>query len=341
LEGRDKAVPRLTLIDEVLFPVEEHPVFVSVVTERGERRIAVPEKKAIVHKKTNRVLGVVSRGYRLVTNEQALEWAYQCCQVAFPETKPSEWEVKATDAPGTGGHCFIDVVHNSAALDFKFVPANDRPDVFGPFIRVTNSYNALRALAFDIGFLRKVCNNGLILPESVVRFKFNHLKKDIENEINFEVAQERLYKLKTSFNEYLGVLRDCKVAPSEFEPLFRGVLLIRKPKDMKPDGPIASDWGVLSQHMGDLCSRYREDLGENAYAVFNAITEFASHPPKNRCIHRDRHSFQRLAGEWMSNFSQESRQTDFNISEYLERLNKGNGNGGEKAKGARSILVGQ
>lgn len=318
-------MPRLTNLDAVLFPVEEHPVFVSVPTGSGERRLPVPEKKAIVNKKTNRVLGVVSRGYRLVTNNEALDWAYHCCQTAFPETKPGEWEVKATDAPATGGHCFIDLVHNSSALDFEFVPAKDRPDAFGPFIRVTNSYNGLRALAFDIGFLRKVCKNGLILPESIIRFKFTHLQRDIGETINFEVAHERLSKLKASFSEYLGVLRDCKVTHSEFEPLFCGVLLIRKPKDMKPDGPIASDWHVLSQHMIGLCNRYKEELGENAYAVFNAITEFASNPLENRCVHRDRHSFQRLAGDWMNRFGQECRQPGFTIPNYLEKLMKGNG----------------
>ena len=55
-------MPRLTQIDDVLFPVEEYPVFVSVRTESGERRLSVPDKKAIVNTKTNRVLGVVSRG---------------------------------------------------------------------------------------------------------------------------------------------------------------------------------------------------------------------------------------------------------------------------------------
>ncbi len=110
---------------------------------------------------------------------------------------------------------------------------------------------------------------------------------------------------------------------------------------MKPCALKARDWGLLSQEIVGLCSRYREDLGENAYAVFNAITEFASHPPKNRCIHRDRHSFQRLAGEWMSNFNQEYRQPGFTISKYLERLNKANGDSAGKAKGAHSILVRQ
>jgi hypothetical protein len=186
----------------------------------------------------------------------------------------------------------------------------------------------LRALAFDIGFLRKVCKNGLILPKSIIRFKFSHLQRDIGKEINFEVAHESISKLRASFSEYLGVLRDCMVTRSEFEPLFCGALLIRKPKDMKPDGPIAKDWGFLSQHMGALCSRYRDDLGENAYAVFNAITDFASHPLKNRCVYRDRHSFQRLAGVWMSRFTQECRQPGFAISDYLAKLTKDNNNGG-------------
>jgi hypothetical protein len=327
-------MPRLTNIEDVLFPVKEHPVFVSVRTESEERRLSVPDKKAIVNTKTSRVLGIVSRGYRLVTNHQALDWAYQCCQTVFPETKPGEWEVKTSDAPGTGGHCFIDIVHNSTALDFEFVAAENRPDVFGPFIRVTNSYNGLRALAFDIGFFRKVCKNGMIVPESIIRFKFTHSQKDIGKTISFEVSQERLSKIKTSFNEYFKALRDCKISRAEFNPMLFGVLKIRKPKKMKPQSPIAKDWEALSQSIGVLCGRYAEELGENAYAVFNAMTEFASHPPQNRCVYRERHSFQRLAGDWLSKFSQECLNPDFKLSSYLEKLTAYNGNGNKASSQA-------
>ena len=52
---------------------------------------------------------------------------------------------------------------------FSLVSPQGRPDVFGPFIRVTNSYNALRALVFDIGFFRKVCTNGLILRDAIIQ----------------------------------------------------------------------------------------------------------------------------------------------------------------------------
>ena len=134
-------------------------------------------KKAIVNIASQRVIGVVSRDYQLVTNQEALEWAYECCQNVFPDTNPAEWDVSATDGPSTGGYCRIDLVHRTAALDFSDVRPGQRPEAFGPFIRVTNSYNGLRALAFDIGFYRKVCQNGLIAPDTIVQFKFAHQRE--------------------------------------------------------------------------------------------------------------------------------------------------------------------
>ena len=312
-------MPRLSKLDDVLFPVEEHPVFVSIKTNSGEKRLPVPDKKAIVNVKTQRVLGIVSRGYRLVTNHQALDWAYKCCQTVFPDTKLGEWEVKNSDAPGTGSYCFIDLDHNSTSLDFSFVQAKDRPDVYGPFIRVTNSYNGLRALAFDIGFYRKVCKNGLILPKSIIRFKFNHMQSDIGSTIRFDIAHEQLAVLRSNFNNYLGVLRDCKVSRSQFNPLLHGVLQLREPKKVLPFSKVR-DWEVLTKHITTKCDGYADELGENAYAVFNAITDFASHPPENRCIHRDRNSFQRLAGDWLSKFSHECSQSNFSLSDYLVKL---------------------
>jgi hypothetical protein len=187
---------RLSQLKDVLFPVEEHPVFVGLKDESGERRLKVPDRKAIVNGVTFKVLGIVGREYRLVTNEQALEWAYECCHSAFPDTTAAEWDVNATDGPATGGYCQIDLVHRTAKLDFGDVRPGKRPDAFGPFIRVTNSYNALRALAFDIGFHRKVCRNGLIAPETIVRFKFPHQRRTLTAGIRFEVARERLATLQ-------------------------------------------------------------------------------------------------------------------------------------------------
>jgi hypothetical protein len=317
-------VPRLTTLDDILFPVEAHSVFVSIKEPSGERRLPVPDKKAIVNAKTRYVLGIVSRSYRLVTNHEALSMAYQCCRAVCPATKDSEWSVSAADAPSTGGHCCIDLVHNSTALDFTYVPAGERPNAFGPFIRVTNSYNTLRALAFDIGVYRKVCKNGLILPDSVISFKFTHSQSSIRGRIDFQVVHDRLAKLNNDFREYLGALRACKVPRHDLERVVRAALRLKPPHSTKPEGVDANEWYRLTEYISGMTAHYAAELGENAYADFNIITDFASQPPDNRCVHRDRHSLQRLAGLWVTTFVKECRNDTFNLPKYLEQLEKPN-----------------
>src|SRR5258705_13272475 len=155
---------RLSQLEEVLFPVEQHPVFVVVRDESGERRLPARDKKAIVNVASQRVLGIVSREYRLVTNPEALEWAYQCCRSVFPNTNAAEWDVNATDAPSTGGYCRIDLTHRTAALDFGDVRPGQRPEAFGPVSRGTNRYNGVPALAFAIGIYPNVRSHGLNGP---------------------------------------------------------------------------------------------------------------------------------------------------------------------------------
>ncbi len=89
---------------------------------------------------------------------------------------------------------------------------------------------------------------------------------------------------------------------------------------MKPYTREANDWSALSKQITDLCTRYATDLGENAYSVFNAVTEFASHPPANRLVTRERHTLQRSAGEWVAGFGNQVQQPGFNLTAYLSSL---------------------
>jgi len=167
----------------------------------------------------------------------------------------------------------------------------------------------------------------LILSESVIRFKFIHLQSEIGKAIRFEIAHDKLAKLKTSFREYLGVLWNYPVSRVQFEPLVFAILLLRKPKHAMSRSREAADWDALVKHLVAMCDRYVGELGENAYAAFNVITEFASHPPKNRCVYRERHSFERLAGTWVNEFCCVCREPGFDLGEYIEKLDKNNGNG--------------
>jgi hypothetical protein len=313
---------RVQDVRDLLFPVEERPVFVSVKSHNGERHIPVPDKKAIVNQSTGGVLGIVGHDYPVVTNEQALAWARLCCNATFPDATESEWQVHAVDAPSTASYCHIDLVHNSGAVDFAFVPAKARPEVFGPFVRVTNSYNSLRALTFDIGFHRKVCKNGLILPQSIIKLRFPHDRRQLRA-IRFDVDAAQVNRLTHSFKESVSSLVNCPVAEELFLPFTCGVLGIRPPDaDNDVLTKEKSDaWRTLCESITGLTRKYVSELGSNAYAVLNTITDFASQPPENPWVRRDRHTLQRLAGKWLAQFASECKQKPFDVTFSVSLLN--------------------
>ena len=224
----------------------------------------------------------------------------------------------------------IDLVHRTAVLDFGDVRPGKRPEAFGPFIRVTNSYNGLRALAFDIGFYRKVCRNGLIAPRTMVQFKYAH-QRNLGMGIRFEVARDRLAKLQARMSAQFATLKECAVPWTAFEPMVRAALMIRPLKSTRPGTREADDWASLDSHIQKVCGRYACELGETGYAVLNAITDVASHPPENRHLHRDRHRLQRLAGTWLTTFARECAQPGFAIDAYVGKM--------ETSSQAAGILV--
>jgi hypothetical protein len=202
------------------------------------------------------------------------------------------------------------------------VPPKARPEVYGPFVRVTNSYNGVRALAFDIGFYRKVCSNGLIGPDSIIRFKFVHSRRVIRHALQFEIAHDRLKELKERYIDFFATLLKLEVGRAEHSRFVLDVFSLRRPDGLNPNTAEANEWAALETHVDRLCDRYSRELGENAYSVFNAVTDFASHPPANRYVRRDRNGLQRIAGSWVVDFSQRCRAQEFALSSYLVELSR-------------------
>ncbi|HKY93076.1 MAG TPA: DUF932 domain-containing protein [Nevskiaceae bacterium] len=290
---------RLTRLDELVFDVEERAMWTEGA---GSKLVRVPDRRAIVNTGNGRIVGVVGRDYRLVTHRQALEWARECCRVAFPQTRESEWEVRGVDAPATGGHCFIDLVHCTGALDFALVPGADRPEAHGPFVRVTNSYNGVRALSFDIGLHRKVCNNGLILPETLVEMRFQHRRGELPETLDFEVHRERLARATADFSALMATLRATRVRREEAVSQVIDALQFREPGEDDATETQWDDWREFELIVQMKFILYAHELGENAYALFNVITDLATRPPELPRQRRERHTLQRLAGLWLAGF---------------------------------------
>jgi hypothetical protein len=302
-------------LDDLLFEVEERPVYAGA---GPNRYTPVPGRKAIVRRYDGRVLGIVGRDYRLVTNQEAMDAARLCCRQVFPSTKPEEWQFAAAESPATRSSCSIDLVHNSAGLDFAVVGPGDKPEAYGPFIRVANSYNGRRALGFEIGYMRKVCQNGLILPDTLIRFHFSHSRRDIGQTIKFRIDSEKIARFQEGFSSMVETLRARAIDRASFTPIVEAVYGIVRPEEPKPK----EGWAEFTHFLHHLCDEYAATLGENAYAVFNAVTDLASRPPQLPCFRRTRQSLQRTAGSWLPAFTSACRDPGFDLQKYLKGAEK-------------------
>lgn len=309
---------RLSKQHEILFPVTLAPLSARL----GTREVPVSDCRAVVNTRSGRVLGVVGRGYRLVTHAQALDMAFDCARAAFPETCPSDWQVAEVDAPATGSCYFIDLRLRSGRLDFHGLPGDSTPEVYGPFVRVTNSYNRSRALGFDIGYLRKACSNGLVVHDALIRFRMNHRKRDVGETVHFDISQERLAAHRAVFRSFLAKLQGCPVPASAFCELACAALGFAPPRclDQAREAARQAQWRRLLAEVEAAGQRYATELGDNAYAVLNTVTELASRPPANPMVHRDRHSLQRLAGRWVGEFAAICGDAAFDVGAYLHSL---------------------
>jgi len=308
---------RITDVNHLLFPVEEHPVFAHIKTPQGERRVHVPERKAIVNGTNSHVIGVVSQDYQLVTNQEALDLGKRCCAELFEEVKEKEWTVFKVDAPSTASFCHIDLIHKTFVMNFLDAP--QRQEVYVPYVRVTNSYNAMRALRFDVGFCRRLCSNGVVFESETISFRYSHTRNSFPATINFDIQKGKLKKMQSAFANYIATLQHLSLPAPDALALLTAVIGIPQAADLslEANSKEEAEYRRLQDHIATLVNSYRADLGENAFSLFNAMTDLASNPPKNRFLRKDVNAMQRAAGAWLRDFSGRCTAPDFAVPQYL------------------------
>jgi hypothetical protein len=156
---------RDTDLSQILFPVEEKPIF-FVNPKAGMKQI--PNYKTIVNVTTNEPISVVSTDYRLISNQEALELGEKCFKQLFNEVDIDSMEIFNIITPKSKSFCHIDIIHNKYEVNIW------EKEVWLPYIRITNSYNRLKPLRFDLGFCRKLCFNGVIFERNTISYKFYH-----------------------------------------------------------------------------------------------------------------------------------------------------------------------
>ncbi len=303
-----------------LFDVITAPVEVPVRSGGEVKHVRVPSKKALVAADTGEVVGIVGKDYRIVTNHEALELCRKLCTQVFPGSTPGEWEL--SDASGTKnrGRVSLDLKHRTHVMNLWDNP-DGTSEVHTPFLRVTNSYNGRRALRFDFGFMRRHCSNGLIFEEKVATVTAAHTKDAIAN-LDLTRAVRDFEDLAADFTACLGTLRGIALTDAESLEIVRAVLALpvaREELSRRTKEAIER----IDSDLATRDARHRQEIGGNAYAAFNTMTDFATRPPVSFLIRRDRAALQGRAGSWLKSFYEAAGRPGFTVPGHLESLRKG------------------
>lgn len=300
-----------TEVSTLLFDVVTSPL--EAVTGPGIQRVRIPGKKAILHANTRQVLGVVGSDYRIVTNREALAMAMQVCAKAFPGMPADEWEPTQATAPATLSFASIDIFHRTHILNLLGPDVRTKDDPYTPFVRVTNSFNRLRALRFDFGFIRNHCRNGVIFERDLASVKLTHARGSFDG-WDLKISQFSIEEKWQEFTGYVARLRGAAVTPEEAHRLVTGLLNFPAAHKYKTVEQQA-ERQELNREIGDRIQKYGVSLGSNAYAVFNTLTDFAARPPALKIFNKSRITLEERAGRWLrlvANEAQAGKPIDWN-----------------------------
>lgn len=308
---------RETSVQNLLFDVDQVPVEAVLGTNGHTRRINIPGKKALIHQGTGNVLGVVGRDYRVVTNREAVNLAQVVCGKAFPGLSSVEWEAKRAAAPRTLSYAHIDLMHRTHVLNYMGSDIG-QADPYTPFLRVTNSFNGARALRFDIGFMRKHCSNGVIFEEEVATIKASHSKEALA-QLQIEITGRSLPQMWDEFSKFLTTVRSITMTADQSTLALKTVLHLPDPK---PEDKAARKEALhaLTADFATRLTGYRQELGANAYAVFNTLTDIAARPPQSASFQKNRDTIERRAGRWLKDLARQSKVEGFNLERWIPIL---------------------
>lgn len=308
---------RKTDLSEVLFPVGLRDVFVDSAPKKSENRQfrKFAGHRAVVNGWSGNPIAVVSNNYRIVTNEEAIAYGRQCVQELFTKVDPGKIGVFNIIAPDTGSFCYIDLIHEGYEVNMG------GREIFLPYLRIVNSYNRTRSLKFLVGFCRRVCENGVVFESLTIEFNFPHTKEKSSN-IIFNIKKGQMGDLEAKFVGYLNKVKNIAVAKEQAFPAFcRGM---GKSFDINSENKERKAKEVrrleeCRERVSPLIEKYFGEIGANAYALFNAMTDYASNTPaddKQEALHVP--SRQRKAGAWLQEITTLAEKPGFIWEQYLE-----------------------
>lgn len=301
---------RKTDLNTLLFPVALEPIYLADVTKPIDNFKAITGFPHDPSYKT--VFCVVTDNYQLLTNADALTIAESVYGRVFNAVDMELMEVFNLIYPETKSFCHIDIIQKNYEVNLW------AQEVYLPFIRVTNSYNRTRKLIFELGFCRKLCDNGVIFEKETITFAYTHTKGMLNiDAIEKQLANDdRMSRLQISFINWMQQLKNYPVADNYVLALCARIMGVKfdiETKNFERRKKETDRLVLFQKDIERLKTKYWSGMGPTAYAVFNMATDYATHATNT--LHID--GQQARVGTWLGEFCKAAAAKPFSMDAYL------------------------
>ncbi len=275
--------------------------------------INTPNYMAVVNQSNGQIMSIVGKNYQLISNEDAIEKGKQIFTQLYPFVKPDELIPYKVIAPQSKASAYIDLIHET--VDFEVF----EQETWLPFLRTSNSYNRSVALSYEIGFVRKLCSNGVIFNKQSIKLKYLHNKG---NRVDIVSAANRIKTTSALFVMQCKSLKDYPIPKELMFALVCQILNVNLelPKDNQLKKKINSLQSLI-ELTKILTARYTNELGSNAYAAFNVLTDLVSHQDQYKNLtgyYFNVRSYFSKPADWMDDFLIQTKKEKFLYQDYLK-----------------------
>lgn len=244
--------------DDFLFNVRRE----EILTSSGS---LIKGKRAIVNDITNEVVGVVSDKYRVVTNHEVME------HMSFA------LEASGLDLDGISAEAIVGYGGSRAMVNIV-IPAHEikvKGDVSKLKISVLNSYDGRWKYRSYAGALRMACMNGSVLGKFMGTYSEFHTQK-----LDVKAGAQKIVDMAENFHKAEDWWNQMLERKVDSERLKRAICIFLTGKS-EPENRKEIVLTPIALKIIELFNTYSKEFGANAYALYNALTDYVTHKKYN------------------------------------------------------------
>jgi len=239
----------MTIAANLMDQLNDAGVLFNVRTERlsSASGLSIPNKKVIINDSTNEPISVVGDGYKVVTNEQIFDGFTKAIDASGVNTDGATINVLKTP---TGSRSMVNFLFPSESIKVSGDSSTTALQ-----ISALNSYDGSTRYITKAGGLRMKCHSKNLDVDAGARQVMNMVQE-------FQNA-----------SEYWGRLLSRNVSADEARQVFFKFLGLE-------GTPLPE--AVQNKRYLELCAiakGYVNEMGSNAYALYNTLTDYISHTP--------------------------------------------------------------